>query len=260
VVTIHDVSYARHPEWYPHHIDPVRRSFYRASARRANCVITDSNFSRDEIAAAYQVDPGRIEVIPLGVGPPFAADDAVRRELFVLHVGDLHRRRNLLMLLDIVIALRRADPRWSGLRLVLAGVDLGLLEDLKRRAQNMPDVLDYVGRPGDDALADLYRRAGVFAYPSRYEGFGLPVLEAMACGAPVLGAKAGAVPEVIGDAGLLLGVDDAQAWSDALVAILSDRTKTAEQSARASARARRFTWERTAAETLAVYRKVRHTR
>jgi glycosyltransferase involved in cell wall biosynthesis len=255
VVTIHDVSYARHPEWYPYRTDPLRQAFYRASARRADRVITDSEFSRGEIVAAYEIDPARIDVVPLGVAAPFTADARVKREPFVLHVGDLHPRRNVAMLLDIVLGLRQ-QPQWSALRLVLAGADLGLLPELKRQARDAADALDYVGRPGDDTLADLYRRAGVFAYPSRYEGFGLPVLEAMACGTPVIGGKAGAVPEVLGDAGMLLDVDDARGWAAALEAVLSGGARAAELRERSIARASRFTWARAARETVAIYEEV----
>jgi len=257
VVTIHDVSYARHPEWYPHHSDPIRRAFYRASARRADRVLTDSCFSRDEIVAAFGVDTTRIDVVPLGVGKQFTPLESIERELFVLHVGDLHTRRHLSMLLGAVLAIRQGDPRCAALRLVLAGVDRGALESLKRQASGAPDALEYVGRPGDETLVDLYRRAAVFAYPSRYEGFGLPVLEAMACGTPVAAADATALPEVAGTAALLLSVDDGRSWRETLEALLTNRAMAAEYRAKGLARAARFTWDRTALDTLASYRRAR---
>jgi glycosyltransferase involved in cell wall biosynthesis len=256
VVTIHDVSYARRPEWYPHHCDPIRRSFYRASARRADRILTDSSFSRDEIVTAFDVDPARIDVVPLGVGSQFSPDARVARERFVLHVGDLHLRRNLSMLLDVVLSLRRTDARCAQLRLVLAGADLGLLELLQRQAAGAEEALVYAGRPGDDALVDLYRRAAVFAYPSRYEGFGLPLLEAMACNTPVVAAHATSIPEVVGSAAILLPVDDAAAWREALKTVVTDEAHAASLAARGRLRAREFTWDRTALETVACYRKV----
>lgn len=255
VVTLHDVSYARVPERYPHHSDPIRRSFYRASARRADRILTDSSFSRDEIVAAFDVDPARIDVVPLGVAPPFSPDARVAREPFVLHVGDLHARRNLSMLLDAVMWLRRADSRCARLRLVLAGADLGLLQSLRRQAAGAAEALEHVGRPGDVELVDLYRRARVFAYPSRYEGFGLPLLEAMSCETPVVAANAAAIPEVVGSAAILLPVDAAAAWRDALKAVLTDPQLAADLGARGRLRAREFTWDRTATGTLACYRK-----
>jgi len=256
VVTIHDVSYARRPEWYPHGNDFVRRAFYRSCARRADRILTDSLFSRDEIVAAYAIDPARIDVVSLGAGAEFSHDSTVAREPFVLHVGDLHPRRNLSMLLDAVLDLRRYDPACARVRLVLAGADRGLLADLRRRASAAPDALDYVGRPDDEALVGWYRRAAVFAYPSRYEGFGLPLLEAMACGTPIIAAAAGSLPEIVGDAAPLLPSDDAGAWRDAIHALLTDSARGEDQSARGLQRAKTFTWARTARETLACYQRI----
>jgi glycosyltransferase involved in cell wall biosynthesis len=255
VVTVHDVSYARHPEWYPYRIDPVRRAFYRASARRADRILTDSLFSRDEIAAAFGIDRDRIDVVPLGVSARFTPDPAVPREPFVLHVGDLHPRRNLAMLLDVVMGLRRTEPACAGLRLVLAGTDRGLLEALTRQARGDPGTLLHAGTPDDDQLIGWYRRAAVFAYPSRYEGFGLPPLEAMACGAPVLASTAGSVPEVVGDAACLLPVDDARGWSEAIRAVLANQAYAGELGGRGPARASQFTWQRTALGTVACYHR-----
>jgi glycosyltransferase involved in cell wall biosynthesis len=256
VVTLHDVSYARVPEWYPHHSDPIRRSFYRSSARRADRILTDSSFSRDEIVAAFGVDPARIDVVPLGVGPQFSPDARVAREPFVLHVGDLHARRNLSMLLDAVLWLRRTDSRCARLRLVLAGADRGLLQRLQRQAAAAAEALVHIERAGDVELVGLYRRARVFAYPSRYEGFGLPLLEAMACETPVIAANAASVPEVVGAAAILLPVDDGAAWRHALTAVLTDAPLAADLAGRGRLRARQFTWDRTATGTMACYRKL----
>jgi glycosyltransferase involved in cell wall biosynthesis len=255
VVTVHDVSYARHPEWYPHRLDPVRRWFHRASAERADRIITDSSFSRAEIAAAYGIDTDRIDVIPLGVEAAFSPDPATIRERFVLHVGDLHARRNLGMLFDVVLELRRTEPGCRDLRLVLAGRDFGELAGLRARAaaSGAPDALDYVGCPDDAALLALYRTAHVFAYPSRYEGFGLPLLEAMACGAPVVAAAASAVPEVCGDAALLVPPDDRRGWAEALRAVLLDPALASSLVAAGPVRAAPFSWDRCAERTRATY-------
>ena len=255
VVTLHDVSYARHPEWYPYRVGPIRQAFYRASARRADRLLTDSAFSRDEIVAAFEVDPDRIDVVPLAVSARFTPDPTVAREPFVLHVGDLHPRRNLSMLLDAVLRLRGTERACAGLRLVLAGADRGLLASLTRQAGRADGALVHVGTPGDDELVGLYRRAALFAYPSRYEGFGLPPLEAMACGTPVLASSAGSVPEVVGTAALLLSVDDDGGWREAMHAILTDAAYTAELGARGPVRASQFTWERTALGTIACYER-----
>lgn len=264
VLTIHDVSYARKPEWSPHPegVGRVRRWFYQTAARRARRVITDSQFSRSEIIAAYSLDPERIDVAPLGVSGRFTADPRIAREMCVLHVGDLHARRNLDLLLDVVLALARSDSRLAGLRLVLAGRDLGLLPALRARvdAEGVPGILEYIGQPSDDDLATWYRRAGVFAYPSRYEGFGLPVLEAMASAAPVVASRAASIPEVTGDAARLVSPDDPKAWFDRLRSVLLDAPEAAALSERSRARAALFTWQRTAELTLDSYERAARIR
>jgi glycosyltransferase involved in cell wall biosynthesis len=258
LLTIHDVSYERQPEEYPYRYGPVRRAFYAVCARRADRVITDSEFSRTEIMAAYGIAADRIDVAPLGIGAEFTPDAAVPRELYVLHVGDLRSRRNLEMLLDVVIDLRRTAADLVNLRLVLAGRDTGSLAGLKRQAElaGHAAALQHVDRPADKDLVSLYRKASVFAYPSRYEGFGLPVLEAMACGTPVVVSSAGSVPEVAGRDALLVDPDDRRGWREALLTVLSDPARAAALGEQGRRRAVVFTWERTATLTLAAYRRL----
>jgi glycosyltransferase involved in cell wall biosynthesis len=255
VLTIHDVSYERHPEWYPYKRDALRRWFYRRSALSADRVVTDSVFSRDEIAAAYGIPVDRISVIPLGVGPPFT-DEAVRgphrhdvREPYLLHVGDLHPRRNLGMLVRAVARLPTNAPL-----LVLAGADRGERAALEREAAKARVELRFVTTFDDSELAGLYSRAAAFVYPSRYEGFGLPLLEAMACGAPVIAARAASIPEVVGDAGVLFDPDDEEDLLHSIVGVLEDSARGDRLRAAGRARAAQFRWERTARETLDVYR------
>ena len=258
VVTIHDVSYERHPEWYPYRRDRLRRAFYRASARSAARVVTDSEFSAAEIHAAYGIPPSRIAVVPLGVVPRFAdgePEDASVPEPFVLHVGDLHPRRNLTVVLDAVLALRARGGPAAELTLAVAGVDRGLVPELRARAEaagarGALTVLDVVS---DAQLDALYRAAAALVYPSLYEGFGLPVLEAMARGTPVVAARASSVPEVLGDAGVLLDPGDAAGWVSSLDAIIGQPDRRAALAEAGRTRAATFTWERTARATYDVY-------
>lgn len=261
VLTIHDVSYERHPEWYPYRRDPLRRWFYRQSARAADLIITDSEFSRREISAAYGVNTNRIRVVPLGVAAPFVG--STRHPLppgvtapYILHVGDLHPRRNLLTLIRALGRLPSLRANRAAPMLVLAGVDRGERAKLQNEARHAQVRVHFSGAPDDAALACLYAGAAVFAYPSRYEGFGLPLLEAMACGAPVLAARAGSIPEVVGDAGILAD-PDAEAEMATGIARLIDDTDLANQFREAGRRrAKDYTWERTAALTLDAYRAV----
>ena len=257
VITLHDVSYARHPEWYPHRLGRLRSWFYRASARAADIIITDSTFSSREIAIAYGVPQERIRVIPLGVsgafvpGPTGVLPSAVRPPYF-LHVGDLHERRNLRVALEAVMRLRAAG---SSAQLVLAGIDRGAVASLAAYADQHgdPDAIVPLGSVPEEVLLNLYRAAVGLAYPSRYEGFGLPMVEAMACGIPVLASKGSTAEEVVGDAAVLLSPDDPGAWGDAMQMLLADVERAADLRERSLRRARTFTWERTALATWQVY-------
>jgi glycosyltransferase involved in cell wall biosynthesis len=270
VLTIHDVSYERHPEWYPYRRDLFRRAFYRRSARAATAIVTVSTFSAGEIRAAYRIPSGRIAVAPLGVDPVFSpAGDSESCDLpqevtgpFVLHVGDLHERRNLATVVDAVLAARRHFGNASAVSLVLAGIDLGIGDGLCAIAAeaDQPDAVVRLGPVSEPLLLTLYKCATALVYPSLYEGFGLPLLEAMACGTPVIASRAASIPEVVGDAGILLNPLDVNAWTEAIVSVLNDDDRRAELRSRGLARASEFTWTRTARLTLDVYRQAADAR
>ena len=264
VLTIHDVSYERHPEWYPYQRDALRRMFYRRSARTAARVLTDSEFSAGEIAAAYQIPRERITVAPLGVSDHFAPSDRPGETLpagitspFLLHVGDLHERRNLPLIVQAMFEAQRR-PGMPPLSLVLAGVDRGIGDRLRAYARELksPDAVVCLGPVSDSQLLTLYRGAAALVYPSRYEGFGLPVLEAMACGTPVIASRAASIPEVLGDAGVLLDPDDEPGWADAIAALVNDEWQKGRMQKAGLTRAKEFTWARTASITLDAYRQV----
>ncbi len=261
VLTIHDISYERNPEWYPYRRDPVRRAFYRYSARSADRVITDSEFSRREILDVYALRPDSIAVIPLAAAPAFCQGPPLPLPVewprqYVLHVGDLHVRRNLPMLARAVAAVRLRKPAWRTLGLVLAGVDRGTGADLQLlsdRSGGPAPLVTFAGATTEPVLLALYRSAAALAYPSRYEGFGLPLLEAMACGTPVIAARTSSIPEVVGDASELLDPDDEEAWIAAIERLLEDVPHRARLRDAGLTRARTFTWQRTAQETARVY-------
>ena len=265
VVTVHDVSYELHPEWYPYRRDWLRRAFYRRSAQGATHILTVSRFSAAEIAGAYRITPERITVTPLCVdeafapGEPEAAIDlppAVATP-YLLHVGDLHERRNLAMLVEALLAARRHFGALPALSLVLVGVDLGIAEGLRLLAtrSGAADAVVYLGSVGEQQLRALYRDSIAFVYPSLYEGFGLPLLEAMSSGTPVIASSAAAIPEVVGDAGLLLDPLDRQAWTQAIVDVVNDEHRRARMRSAGLSRAAEFTWRRTATLTLDAYRR-----
>jgi glycosyltransferase involved in cell wall biosynthesis len=265
VVTIHDVSYAVHPEWYPYRRDGLRRAFYRRSARVAAQIVTDSEFSAGEIVRAFGTPRERITVAPLGASHAFLPKaEGVDIDLpagvsatFLLHVGDLHARRNLAVVVRAIVELRRDGRLRDPISLVLAGVDRGIGDELRRMAADAsaPDLVVCLGAVREECLIALYRTAAALVYPSRYEGFGLPVLEAMACGTPVIASRAASIPEVLGDAGVLLDPDDVTGWGDAIASVLTESARRERMRAAGIERAAAFTWARTARLTLDAYRR-----
>lgn len=234
------------------------RSF-RAMTRAAR-LIADSDFTRDEILRWSDYPAERIAVVPLAVGAEFfepVADAALRalRERFrlharrvVLHVGSCAPRKNIELILR---ALENVDACFVQIGGAFTPAQQRLIgERLRARVLQVSSV-------SNDALRAWYHLADVFVFPSTYEGFGMPVLEAMASGVPVICARAGSLPQVAGDAAWLIEPDAVAQLVDALDTLLNDSARAAELRVRGWARARAFTWERTARETLAVYRTMR---
>ena len=267
VLTIHDVSYQRHPQWYPYRRDWARRAFYRRSAHIASHILTVSRFSATEITVAYRIPAERMTVTPHGVDDTFTpAGSDLSGELpagvsppYLLHVGDLHERRNLTMLVDAVLAARRGvGGILPALSLVLAGADRGVgdaVSEIAARA-GAADAVVRLGPVSEKQLRTLYRGAIAMAYPSLYEGFGLPLVEAMACGTPVIASNTASMPEVLGGAGVLVDPADRQAWTSAIIDVVNNEQTRADLRTAGLRRATEFTWERTAKLTLDAFRRV----
>ena len=256
VLTVHDISFERHPEFFSRRALIRDRLFIRASARAASRVVTVSETSRRDLVDLYGLPEDRVIAIPNGVGHGFRPANETAwapypgdRPLRVLAVGTLQPRKNLLRLLDALVVVGREIP----VQLRVVGPDGHQAAAIRRRLSTSVET-DTVGWLDDDALADEYRRADVFAYPSIYEGFGLPVIEAMASGTPVVTSTGGSLPEVAGEAALLVDPYDVAALADAIRRIAEDGPGAAVLRARGLARAATFTWEQSAALHAAVYR------
>ena len=249
VATIHDVwPFVDAPAEDPRLAESRQRPFVVA-AQRANRIITDSEFSRSEILRHLGVDPDKIDVIPLGVdasaldgsAPPARLEGFAR---YVLFVGETEGRKDIATLLAAMARL--PEPLRSTTALIVAG--------RVAASATVPHGVrvDFRGEVGDRELESLYAGAAVFAFPSRYEGFGLPLLEAMACGAPVVASDAASIPEAAGDAALFFTAGDAAACAAALERVLTDDALSSSLRQRGRKRAATMTWDRCADATLDV--------
>lgn len=266
VVTVHDITFDLHPEWYTRRARFAFGRFAASSARRARHVLTVSECSRRDIIRTYGVRPDRVTAVPLAPASEFAPVSdperlaAVKSRYgldgpYVLHVGSITPRRNIDRLLDAFAGVRR-EARDTKLLIAGSVESPSPPVDVAVRRRGLGDVVRVAGYVDAGDLPALYSGATVVAYPSLYEGFGLPVLEAMACGAPVLASSTSCFPEVIGDAGLMVDPEDTDAIAKGLLDLISDGGLREHFSRAGIEHAARFTWERTARGTLEVYRRV----
>jgi glycosyltransferase involved in cell wall biosynthesis len=274
VLTIHDVSFFAHPEWFPPREGLRRRATCRVAAANAATVLTDSRFSAAEIVRWLGLPPGRVRAIPLGVSAgvqpvpeaaPASAPHSVpgpvsgivpgTRAPLVLCVGTFLNRRHLPDLIRAFAPLARADAR---ARLVLVGGDRTWpRQDLRAAARDagVAGAVDIRPWVSDAELAALYGAATAFAWLSTYEGFGLPPLEAMAAGVPVVAYDTAVAREVYDAAATLVPVGDVEAVTTALRALCLDETVRDAHRAAGLRRIRRFDWAETAGRTLAALRE-----
>lgn len=242
VATLHDASNFALPGYAPQ-----TQTIFRTAARHCARLITDSVFSQSELARYLAIPPERLTPIALGVDPdpavPPLPDSLRALQPYVLFVGQSERRKGVDTLLD---AFARAQERVPELRLILAGSRGDAIHGALA-----PGVSE-LGFVDDAMLGALYAHAAVFAFPSRYEGFGLPVLEAMSHRTPVIAARSGALPEVAGDAAVFVAPDDRGALADAIVRIVTDDGYAAALREAGVRRSREFPWKHTARRTLEV--------
>jgi glycosyltransferase involved in cell wall biosynthesis len=258
VLTLHDAVVLDHPEWFTSAYARWYRWLLPRLVHRVADVITDSEFSKARIHATTGVAEEKLHVVPIGVDARFrpGTDDEtarvrkryrIPRERYLLSLGSIEPRKNLVRLLD---AWARAEPELTDdVVLAVAGA-AGRTSIFREVAfDRTPARVHFTGYVDDADLPALYSGALAFAYMSSYEGFGLPPLEAMACGVPVMTGDRSSLPEVVGDAGVMVDPFDADAIAENIRSLVADEGRRELLGKRGRERASRFTWEQTAEAT-----------
>lgn len=272
VATIHDLAFEHLPETFTRRGSLQLKLTVRRTARKAARIATVSEYSRQDLLRTYNLPPEKVAVTYNGIeahftSQPDSANEAedIRRRFgisrnFLLAVGSLQPRKNLVRLIRAYAKLRSERPSFAP-QLVIVGRKLWLADEIFAEVRRQH--IDYLGADDviltgyvtDEDLPRLYRAATAFVYPSLFEGFGLPPVEAMACGTPVVTSNTSSLPEVTGDAALLIDPLDEQSLIGALLKITSDEALRARLREQGIAQAGKFTWRDAAKKTLQLYRE-----
>ncbi len=268
VITVHDLSFLMYPDRFPRAQRGYLRLFAALTARRAQGIMTDSEHTRKDVIRLLGADPERVSTVYPGLDPEFrpCEDESLLAEFRARHglgeqpilfLGTLEPRKNVDTLVKAYAALR-AQGLLEGQRLVLGGGRGWLYQAIfdTIRALRLDKEVVLPGYVPAEELPLWYSSAGIFVYPSAYEGFGLPPLEAMACGVPVITSNSSSLPEVVGDAAICVEPGNVAALAEAIGRAAVDPDLRREMRARGLERARRFNWEDTARGALRVYERV----
>jgi glycosyltransferase involved in cell wall biosynthesis len=268
VVTIHDCIHLMFPQYLPNRRAYLyARTVMWAAAKRADAILTVSEASKRDILRFFDVKPEKVVVVHNAIDERFwtpPADDEVARVReryqlehgFVLYAGNIKPHKNLVRLIEAFDEIRRGD--FEEMKLLIIGDEISKMPALRRAVHqhHLHKQVRFLGYVSDETLAILYRLAAVFVFPSIYEGFGLPPLEAMASGAPVVTSNVSSLPEVTGDAAVLVNPHDTSSIVQGVRRVLSDPAFADQLRQRGPVRARQFSWERSVAKTRDLYERV----
>lgn len=269
IVTIHDISYEHYPECFSKKFLLINKALVKQAAKSANYIITISEFSKQDLVKTYNIDPNRVFVTYLGASDIFRVIDngevlnRVKQKYeindrYILVVGNLQPRKNLGRLIEAFKKIKN-NKDLKEYKLVIVGkkswANNGIINGVDFTSY-ANDII-FTGYVPDEDLPYLYNGCDVFVYPSIFEGFGLPVLEAMKCGAAVLTSNTSSIPEVVGDSGVLFDPFDVNDIFGRLERILLNEQERLYFKAKAVEHAKMFSWENTAKETKKVYEKLK---
>jgi len=263
LLTIHDLSFIRYPETFTPELVAYLNQIVPWSINRATHILADSKTTKDDLVTQWNVDPVKVSVLYSGVGGNFEpitnprSIKNVRKKYdlgdkpYLISVGTVQPRKNYRMLIR---AFRPVAENFPNDLIIVGGK--GWMHDQilgEVEAQGLHGRVKFLGYVDDSDLPALYSAATILASPSLYEGFGLPILEAMACGVPVIASNVSSLPEVVGDAGVLLPTEDTDAWSQAMMNLIEDMSQRTKLVGAGFLRARQFTWSKSAKELMSIY-------
>ena len=266
VVSVHDVSFMEHPEWFSKRDQLVLRLGVSSSIKQASIVLTISNFSKSAIMTNYKASCNRIVSIPIGVdierftNPPQLSSKLKKQygitKPYILALGNLQPRKNIKRLIDAFHSSKQSIK--EPLQLILAGKAQFKSNEIIKQVERLglKDDISFTGYVRDEDLPSLYGGANIFIYPSLYEGFGLPILEAMAAGVAVISSKTTAMPEVCGNAVHYINPTDSNDIANAIIKIANDKVYRSRLVEKGLKRAVSYTWDKTALDTLKIYRQI----
>ena len=270
VVTVHDVSFRLFPEYFERRWLLYLTSMLPKMLRSVSAVITVSQHAKADLLRFFDIPPEKVRVVYNGIDharfnpgaklePAWMASAGLRRG-YVLHVGEISDRKNICTLLHAIHRLR-TQGTWHERQLVLAGPETPGMTGAREvhetiRKLGLADLVVVLGRVDHEHVPGLYSSASLLVMPSLYEGFGLPVVESMAVGTPVVASNVSSLPEIAGDAAILVPPKDQHALAEAIHQVISKPNLAAELKARGLVQAKQFDWRRAATETLEVYRSV----
>lgn len=259
IVHIHDLCFVVNPQWYSYTFHTTYNLAIPRLANRATRVITNSNNSRNDLLQFYNVDAGKVRLIYWAVDQTFGQTQIVAEPVaesdYILYVGSLEPRKNIGTLIEAFERMRQRYPELTT-KLVLIGGESPLFASVQLQIKEFHKDVVFKGFVSDEELRQYYRQAMAVAYPSLYEGFGLPPLEAMASGAPVVTSNTSSLPEVVGSAALMVSPHDIDQLADTLAQVIRSPELRNEMRRRGFEQVKKFNWYRVARNVLAVYYEV----
>ena len=262
IIHIHDLCFVVNPQWYSFAFRTLYNLIIPQLAKRATKVVTNSNNSKNDLLQFFGLSAEKVSLVYWAVDDVFSLpptqevkDNRYMEEDYILYVGSLEPRKNINILIEAYEKLRHEYPAIKT-KLILIGGESPLFASVQLKAREFRDDVIFKGFVTDLELGEFYRRAKLVAYPSLYEGFGLPPLEAMASGVPVVTSSTSSIPEVVGKAAFLIDPKNREQLTKAMHRVLTDRTLRESMIKAGSQRVLRFNWYRVARGVLAVYYEV----